>query len=332
MAYQSDVQRITRALNWIGAGAFGSGVMVVVWAFWWTRGVDDFRTAVIVAALGFGLPSLVALTLAWLLDPLLDAERVSIAAPLSGSAGSDKNPPPHRFGFYDWPAIFRYSAAIVVVGLSAGLRIWLHPVLGDSVPYITFFLGVALAAWIGGFGPSALAVALSIAIAWHWTLQNDSDLPPYQLAQVVSIGVFAATALAIGVITAAMRAAAAEAERLSAVTQLRNAELQSIEAELRHERDRIKVTLESIDEAVITTDTGGLITFLNPSAERLTGWRLRDARGVPLVKVMELVDEKTDKRAPLPMNRSSSGVRPGAIAGILLVDRKGRRYPIEDSA
>jgi PAS domain S-box-containing protein len=329
MAYQSDVQRITRALNWIGAGSLGSGILVVVWALWWTRGVDDFRTAVIVAALGFGLPSLVALTLAWLLDPLLDSERaVATEAPPPDA----EKPARLRFGFYDWPAAFRYFAAVVAVGLSALLRLWLHPVLGDGVPYITFFLGVALAAWVGGFGPSALAVAISIVIAWRWTLQGDSDLPPYQLAQVVSIGVFAATALAIGVITSAMRATAAEAERLSAVTQVRNAELQSIEVELRHERDRIKVTLEAIDEAVITTDTDGLITFLNPSAERLTGWRLRDARGIPLMRVMELVDERTSKRAPLPMNRSTGDVRPGNPPSILLVDRKGKRYPIEDSA
>jgi len=329
MAYQSDVQRITRALNWIGAGALGSGILVVVWALWWTRGVDDFRTAVIIAALGFGLPSLVALTLAWLLDPLLDSERATAAETPPADAGK---PAPLRFGFYDWPAVFRYFAAIVAVGLSALLRLWLHPVLGDAVPYITFFLGVALAAWVGGFGPSALAVAISIVISWRWTLQSSGDLPPYQLAQVVSIGVFAATALAIGVVTSAMRATAAEAERLSAVTQVRNAELQSIEAELRHERDRIKVTLEAIDEAVITTDTEGLTTFLNPSAERLTGWRLRDARGVPLMKVLELLDEKTGKRAPLPMNRTAGEVKPGALAGILLVDRKGKRYPIEDSS
>jgi PAS domain S-box-containing protein len=329
MAYHSDVQRITRALNWIGAGALGSGILVVVWALWWTRGVDDFRTAVIVAALGFGLPSLVALTLAWLLDPLLDSER---AAATEAPPPDTEKPARLRFGFYDWPAIFRYFAAVVAVGLSALLRVWLHPVLGDAVPYITFFLGVALAAWVGGFGPSALAVAISIVIAWRWTLQGSSDLPPYQLAQVVSIGVFAATAIAIGVITSAMRATAAEAERLSAVTQVRNAELQSIEVELRHERDRIKVTLEAIDEAVITTDTEGLITFLNPAAERLTGWRLRDARGVPLMKVMELVDEKTSKRAPLPMDRSTGDVRPGAPPSILLVDRQGKRHPIEDSA
>jgi len=326
MAYPSDVQRITRALNWIGAGALGFGILVVVWALWWTRGVDDFRTAVIVAALGFGLPSLVALTLAWLLDPLLESER---AAAIAAPPARAEKPEKLRFGFYNWPATFRYLAAVAAVGLSAVLRMWLHPVLGDSVPYITFFLGVALAAWIGGFGPSALAVAMSIVIAWRWTLQDNTDLPPYQLAQIVSIGVFAATAIAIGVITSAMRAAAAEAERLSAVTQVRNAELQSIEAELRHERDRIKVTLESIDEAVITTDTEGLITFLNPAAERLTGWRLRDARGVPLLKVMELVDEKTGKRAPLPMNRGSE-FKP--TAGIVLLDRSGKRYPIEDSA
>ena len=329
MAYQSDVQRITRALNWIGAGALGFGILVVVWALWWTRGVDDFRTAVIVAALGFGLPSLVALTLAWLLDPLLDSERAAESAPKPPASADE--PVQVRFGFYDWPAAFRYLAALVAVGLSAVLRIWLHPVLGDAVPYITFFLAVALAGWIGGFGPSALAVGASIAIAWRWTLQAESDLPPYQLAQVVSIGVFAATALAIGVITSALRAAAAEAERLSAVTQVRNAELQSIEAELRRERDRIKVTLEAIDEAVITTDTNGLVTFLNPSAERLTGWRLRDARGVPLLKVMELVDEKTGNRAPLPIDRTARR-GPVAISSILLVDRKGKRYPIEDSA
>ena len=330
MAYQSDVQRITRALNWIGAGALGCGIMVVVWALWWTRGVDDFRTAVIVAALGFGLPSLVALTLAWLLDPLIDAERAGSAGPVSDSAGSGQAPK-LRFGFYDWPAIFRYLAAIVAVGLSAGLRIWLHPVLGDSVPYITFFLGVALAAWIGGFGPSALAVALSIAIAWHWTLRGSSDLPPYQLAHVVSIGVFAATALAISVITAAMRATAVEAERLSAVTQVRNAELQSIEAELRLERDRIKVTLDAIEDAVITTDIEGGVTFLNPSAERLTGWRLHDAEGVPLSKVMELVDEKSRAKVALPIvRRRPDAAR--ALQSIMLIDRSGKQHPIEDSA
>jgi PAS domain S-box-containing protein len=329
MAHHSDVQRITRALNWIGAGALGLGIVVVVWALWWTRGVDDFRTAVIVAALGFGLPSLVALTLAWLLDPLIESERTAASA---ASPTPPERPPPLRFGYYDLPAAFRYLAAVVAVGLSVLFRMWLHPVLGDSVPFITFFLGVALAAWIGGFGPSALAVAISIVVSWQWMLQSGSDFPPSQLGSVVMIGVFAATALAIGVITSTMRAAAADAERLSAVTQVRNAELQSIDAELRRERDRIKVTLEAIDEAVITTDPAGFVTFLNPSAERLTGWRLRDAHGVPLSKVMELIDEKTGKRAPLPIDRTAAGGKAPALSSILLIDRKGRRYPIEDSA
>src|SRR5262245_16946184 len=186
MAYHSDVQRFTRALNWIGGCALAFGIVIVVWALWWTRGVDDFRTAVIVAALGFGLPSLVALTLAWLLDPLVEAERTGFARGLADVERARD----YRFGFYEWPAVFRYLFAVLVVALSAALRTWLHPVLGESTPFITFFLGVALAAWIGGFGPAALSVALSIAVAWHWTIQSSDGLPPNELAHVVAIGVF----------------------------------------------------------------------------------------------------------------------------------------------
>ena len=327
MPYNSDVQRITRALNWIGGCALAFGIVIVVWALWWTRGVEDFRTAVIVAALGFGLPSLVALTLAWLLDPLVEAERAGFAR---GVASVD-TARDYRFAFYQWPAVFRYLFALFVVALSAALRMWLHPVLGDSTPFITFFLGVALAAWVGGFGPAALAVALSIGVAWHWTIAPNDGLPPNELANVVAIGVFAATALAIGVITSAMRATAAEAERLSAVTQVRNAELQSIEAELRRERDRIKTTLDAIDEGVITTDTDGSIEFLNASAERLTGWRGNEARGVPLSKVLELIDEKTKKRMLPPTVRPSPDAA-DAFPNLVLVDRNGKRRPIEDSA
>jgi len=188
MAFHADVQRITRSLNWIGAGALVLGIVVVVWALWWTRGVDDFRTAVIIAALGFGLPSLAALTLAWMLDPLTLAE----AAP-SVSAPTHILPKlMYRGMFEDWSVAAGYGAAVVAVLIAALARFALNPVLGESVPFITFFLAVAVAAWIGGFGPSALATVLGIAIAWRWQLQGDADLPPNQLSNVVAIGIFAA--------------------------------------------------------------------------------------------------------------------------------------------
>lgn len=323
MDFHSDVQRITRSLNWIGAGALALGIVVVVWALWWTRGVDDFRTAVIIAALGFGLPSLAALTLAWMLDPLTQTEgppRVSLPPPALPKLIS-------RGILEDWPIAAGYGAAVVLVAITALVRIALNPLLGDAVPFILFFLAVAGSAWIGGFGPSAFSTALSIVIAWHWLLGGNGDLPPNQLVNIVSVGIFAATALAIGGIGATMRATAAEADRLAAESEVRNAELKSIEVELRHERDRIRVTLESIGDAVITSDVNGAVAFLNPAAERLTGWRLRDARGVAMERVIELIDAYTGERATLLPEEGEQG-RIGSPK-FVLVDRKGGEHRVD---
>ena len=55
------------------------------------------------------------------------------------------------------------------------------------------------------------------------------------------------------------------------------------EAQIFEEKERAQVTLASIADAVITVDTSGRIEFLNPVAERLTGWRNEDARAVSRV-------------------------------------------------
>ncbi|MBC8025043.1 MAG: PAS domain-containing protein, partial [Steroidobacteraceae bacterium] len=53
-------------------------------------------------------------------------------------------------------------------------------------------------------------------------------------------------------------------------------------AELQQQREWFEVTLASIGDAVITTDLEARVTFLNPVAEAMTGWVLRDALGKPL--------------------------------------------------
>jgi PAS domain S-box-containing protein len=274
---------------------------------------------VIVAALGFWLPSLAALTLAWMLDPLTDTEgppRVSLPAPVVPKLMT-------RGMFEDWPV----ESNRRMPGNALVSAFVLYPVLGDAVPFITFFLAVAVAAWIGGFGPSAFSTALCIVIAWRWLLHGEGDLPSNELVNVVAIGIFAATALAIGGIMATLRASAAEADRLSAESEVRNAELQAIEAELRHERDRIRVTLESIGDAVITTDPNGAVAFLNPAAERLTGWRLREARGAAMEKVVELIDGYTGERATM-LSEEGDLTRLGS-PHFVLVDRKGGEHRVD---
>ena len=64
-------------------------------------------------------------------------------------------------------------------------------------------------------------------------------------------------------------------------------------AVLHQEKELFQVTLASIGDAVITTDAGGNITYLNPIAEIFTGWRNQDANGLPLQQVFNILDTAT---------------------------------------
>jgi PAS domain S-box-containing protein len=100
------------------------------------------------------------------------------------------------------------------------------------------------------------------------------------------------------------------------------------------ERERLRVTLHSIGDGVITTDTEGRVTFLNPVAEALTGWSEQTgAYGTPLTAVFPIINEQS--RAPVenPVDRA---LREGRVVGLanhtLLIARDGSERPIADSA
>ncbi|SMC28792.1 PAS domain S-box-containing protein/diguanylate cyclase (GGDEF) domain-containing protein [Andreprevotia lacus DSM 23236] len=57
------------------------------------------------------------------------------------------------------------------------------------------------------------------------------------------------------------------------------------------EKERLQITLRAISDPVLTTDAQGRIDYLNPAAERLTGWMLHDARGKDFITVAPLQDE-----------------------------------------
>lgn len=105
------------------------------------------------------------------------------------------------------------------------------------------------------------------------------------------------------------------------------------EAELRRERELLQVTLQSIADAVVTTDARGDVTWLNPVAERLTGWTSAEARGLPVVQVCRIVHEEDRQSAHDPM---ASCLGEGRVVDparqIVLLSRDGREYNIEDSA
>ena len=64
-----------------------------------------------------------------------------------------------------------------------------------------------------------------------------------------------------------------------------------VRTELAEERERLRVTLSSIGDGVITTDHAGRILYLNPVAEQLTGWGTSEATGKPLEQVFKIINE-----------------------------------------
>lgn len=99
------------------------------------------------------------------------------------------------------------------------------------------------------------------------------------------------------------------------------------------EKERAQVTLQSIGDGVISTDGQGLIEYLNPVAESLTGWRVDEARGRPISEVLNLVDELTRAALENPLlraleRRESSGPSDHPV----LVTRSGQEIAIQESA
>ena len=99
------------------------------------------------------------------------------------------------------------------------------------------------------------------------------------------------------------------------------------------EKERALVTLASIADGVITTDTDGWVEYLNPVAEQLTGWTTETARGLPMQAILRMVDETNRKVAPNPIEMVLREERTiEAASTLLLVRNDGTEVPINQSA
>ncbi|MEX0852114.1 MAG: diguanylate cyclase, partial [Bauldia sp.] len=109
--------------------------------------------------------------------------------------------------------------------------------------------------------------------------------------------------------------------------------LNTVEAALAEEKERLRVTLESIGDGVISTDALGRITFINPVAEQMTGWPSGEAMGKPVAEVFAIVDEATDAPVTNPVAECLAHRRSFQLPGnAVLVGRSGERRDVSDSA
>ena len=105
------------------------------------------------------------------------------------------------------------------------------------------------------------------------------------------------------------------------------------EKNLRDSESRYSATLASIVDGVIATDESGRVTFMNPVAEELTGWKFSEAQGREVEQILQLVDDV--ERTPLknPVRAALQQRAPVLLSDAkLLMGRDGRGIPVEDNA
>ncbi len=193
-----------------------------------------------------------------------------------------------------------YVAAIALVGAAGALSFALKPWI-ERTPSPFFTAAVVAAAWIGGLRP-ALVAALAAAFFRHFLFFADS---PFTSEDLLTSLVFLVVGGFIGLLF----------EKLNA------------------RQEWLDVTLRSIGDAAIATDAQGRVVFLNPVAEKWTGWKASEAMGKPLSDVFKIVNEIT--RGPV-VNPVDKALREGTIVALanhtLLITKNGEEMPIEDTA
>ncbi|WP_439623146.1 PAS domain S-box protein [Gemmata sp.] len=226
-----------------------------------------------------------------------------------------------------------YAAAAAAVAAATLVRLALDPALGDNYPFATYFLAVAAVALFGQTRPAALALGAGWFLAFYLFVPPRYSLAPTGPGAPLATGLFLAVGGVLVAMSHAMRSARSRAERLLAEAVVRQEELRRSAVAEAEQRERLRVTLASIGDAVVTTDTAGRVTNMNAVAEALTGWANADAVGRPLDAVFRIVNESTRQPAENPAARA---IKEGVVVGLanhtVLIARDGTERPIEDSA
>src|SRR5262245_56555080 len=170
--------------------------------------------------------------------------------------------------------VVAYSVSIATVIAAVLLRQRLDPLMGDTLPLVTLFGAIAVAVWIGGYGPAILVAVFGYVACAYLYIEprRDIELGPKNLVGLIAYCFTSSIIIIFGQLLLRAR---------------RRAQLAG---------ERLRITISSVGDAVITTDAQGRVGTLNPVAEALTGWTNDDAKGKPLETVFHIINERTRER------------------------------------
>ena len=226
-----------------------------------------------------------------------------------------------------------YVLAVAAMTVATVVRLALDPGLGNFYPFVTYLGAVAAVAWFGRTRHAVFTLVISGLLAFYLFVAPRSAIAPTDPAILLGMGLTVTVAAVVVAMSHQMRVARARAEHLLAQAIVRQDELGQLARAEAEQRERLRTTLASIGDAVITTDPAGRVTNLNAVAESLTGWTTSDAMGRPLDEVFRIVSETTRRPAENPVDKV---LKEGVVAGLanhtVLIARDGAERPIDDSA
>jgi len=344
-----------RILTWIGAAFFLAALVTFCWSIFRTQGVDEFIAAITVAAVGLGVPGVVALVLAGILGTLQGDESPAAAVvarpPTAPSATTRLTEA--SVAFLDrafstpiwgtepqktpWPRVivdYLFAALAVFVALLA--RRTLDPMLGDDVRYATFFLAVAVTGWVGGFGPALFATVLSLFTSWYFFVSVRESFEVIDSRAAAGLGMSVAVELALAGITSGLRAQVAYSKRMARAAREDQATVVATRAALEECEARFELVADAAPVLIWMSDRTKGCTFFNRGWLEFTGRTLEQELGNgwvegvhpdDLARCLEIYTKSFDAREPFAMQyrlrRKDGGYREILDRGVPRFKRDG---------
>lgn len=207
------------------------------------------------------------------------------------------------------PHLMVHVFATLITVLAVAIRHALTPWLGLNLPLITLFPAIAVVALLWGLRPALIPAVAGFLICNHLFRIHTGEFAVESPAGLIVLLTYMVSVIPIVWCGEALR---------------------RVRHRLSEHRERLRLTLSSIGDAVVTTDAAGRIDSMNATAIALTGWSGDEALGQAVASVMPLVDEKDRTSLSNPADRA---IRERAKATLsdrtLLIRRDGREIEVE---
>lgn len=207
----------------------------------------------------------------------------------------------------------RYGVAVAAIAVVTLLKLALTPVIRAESPFLIFFAGVVVSAWLGGRGPGLLAVGLAAAVADFFFMAPYYSFAVDGAGPAVRILVFVVEAALIAVIVSEIHQARLRAEE-------RAVEMQGYQENLREDEGRSRRLADEVLEGLALSDNGEIIE-VNRTFTRMFGYTLDELRSVKMTDLVSPEDRE------LVARRLSEG-RTGAYEARVL-RKDGTTFPAQ---